>query len=271
MSLKVTILGCGSSTGVPRIGGPDDAGDWGSCDPTNPKNRRRRCSILVRHRSHAGATTILVDTSPDLREQLLDARCAHLDGVLVTHDHADQTHGFDDLRGVAFRMRRKVDVYSDRYCLDHLHQKFGYTFNTPAGSEYPPIAVAHEIEAGKPFEIGGAGDVVRVLPFLQDHGRIHSLGFRIGNFAYSPDVNGLPEDAFEALEGIDLWIVDALRYTPHPTHANVETALSWIARVKPRRAILTNLHMDLDYETLRCELPEKVEPAYDGMVLTLTA
>ena len=267
--LELTILGCGSSTGVPRIGGPDGAGDWGACDPANPKNRRRRCSILVRRKSPQGNTTVLIDTTPDLREQLLDARCADLDGVLITHDHADQTHGLDDLRAVAFVMRRRVDIYSDEFCLDSLHQKFGYAFSTPPGSAYPPILTSHEIAPHEPFEISGAGGAIPVLAFPQKHGRIDSLGFRIGKLAYSADVESLSEDSFAVLENLDLWIVDALRYTPHPTHANVATALEWIARVKPKRAILTNLHMDLDYETLRRELPIGVEPAFDGMVISI--
>lgn len=266
-TLEVTILGCGSSTGVPRIGGTDGAGDWGACDPANPKNRRRRCSVLVRRRHESSVTTVLVDTSPDMREQLLDAHCAHLDGVLITHDHADQTHGFDDLRAVTFRMRRLVDVYSDRATLCELKQKFGYTFETPPGRGYPPIVKAHEIDAGHSFEIAGEGGAIPVLPFPQQHGRIESLGFRFGRLAYSPDVSGLTDEAFAMLEGIDCWILDALRYTPHPTHANVETALEWIARVRPRRAILTNLHMDLDYNALRQQLPAGVEPAYDGMIV----
>jgi len=266
-TLEVTVLGCGSSTGVPRLGGPDGAGDWGACDPANPKNRRRRCSILVRRREGDGVTAVLVDTSPDLREQLLDARCGALDAALITHDHADQTHGLDDLRTIAYRMRRRVPVYSDRFCLDVLKQKFGYTFETPPGSEYPPIVEAHEIAAGEAFAIEAEGGAISVLPFAQTHGRIESLGFRIGPVAYSSDVNALPEESFAALEGLECWIVDALRYTPHPTHANVETALEWIARIRPRRAILTNLHMDLDYETLKRELPSGVEPAYDGMSL----
>jgi phosphoribosyl 1,2-cyclic phosphate phosphodiesterase len=270
-TLEITILGCGSSTGVPRLGGPDGAGDWGACDPNNPKNRRRRCSILLRRRDTQGTTAVLVDTSPDLREQLLDARCGHLDGVLITHDHADQTHGLDDLRTIAYRNRRRVDVYSDAFCLGVLKKKFGYTFETPPGSEYPPILKAHEIEAGRAFEIAGAGGAVSVLPIQVQHGRIHSLAFRFGTVAYAPDVSALPEEAFAALEGIECWIVDTLRYTPHPTHANLETALEWIARVKPQRAILTNLHLDLDYETLRRQLPPNVEPAYDGMVLSFTS
>ena len=268
-TLEVTILGCGSSTGVPRLGGPDNAGDWGACDPHNAKNRRRRCSILLRQSRDDGTTAVLVDTSPDLREQLLDARCAHLDGILITHDHADQTHGIDDLRTVAYRMHRRVDVYSDKLCLDILKQKFRYVFDTPAGSEYPPILNAHEIRPFEPFDVHGAGGAVSVLAFLQQHGRIHSLGFRLGSVAYSSDVSGMPDESFAALEGLECWILDALRYAPHPTHVNVETALAWIARVKPRRAILTNLHMDLDYETLKRELPEGVEPAYDGMTITL--
>jgi phosphoribosyl 1,2-cyclic phosphate phosphodiesterase len=268
-TLEITILGCGSSTGVPRIGGLDGAGDWGACDPANPKNRRRRCSLLVRRREGQGVTTVLVDTAPDLREQLLDAHCAHLDGVLITHDHADQTHGIDDLRAVAYGMHRRVDVYSDSACLAVLKQKFGYTFETPAGSEYPPILKAHEITPGQAFEIEGGGGAVPVLPFPQTHGRIQSLGFRFGPVAYSSDVNALSDEAFTMLEGLDCWILDALRYTSHPTHANVETALQWIARVKPRRAVLTNLHMDLDYGALKRALPDGVEPAYDGMTVAL--
>lgn len=268
-TLEATILGCGSSTGVPRLGGPDGAGDWGACDPANPKNRRRRCSILVRRRNGAGTTTVLVDTSPDLREQLLDVHCAALDGVLITHDHADQTHGLDDLRAITFRTGHRIDLFSDRHCLNELKQKFGYIFETPPGSQYPPIVTAREIAVGERFEIAGKGDAIAVLPFPQTHGRIQSLGFRFGPLAYSSDVNGLSEEAFAMLEGVECWILDALRHQPHPTHANVETALTWIARVRPRRAVLTNLHMDLDYEALRRELPPDVEPAYDGLTIAL--
>ena len=254
--LEATILGCGSSSGVPRLGGPDGAGDWGACDPANPKNRRSRCSLLVRRKSAAGETHVLVDTSPDMREQLLAARVAQLDAVLITHDHADQLHGIDDLRPVAYLMRRRVDVYSDAGTMDRIRQRFGYCFETPAGSDYPPILTAHALdEPFRPIEIAGAGGAVPVETFEQTHGRIHSLGFRFGPIAYSSDVNHLSDEALAVLEGVEIWIVDALRYTPHPTHANVETALGWIARVKPRRAILTNLHIDLDYETLKRELP----------------
>jgi phosphoribosyl 1,2-cyclic phosphate phosphodiesterase len=268
--LEVTILGCGSSGGVPRIGGPDGAGDWGACDPDNPKNYRRRCSILVRQKSDAGTTTVLVDTAPELREQLVMAKCGALDGLLVTHNHADQTHGLDDIRAVAYGMRRRVDLYSDRATLEGLDERFSYIFRTPQGSGYPPIATPHEIEPLQPFSIGGAGGAIPVLPFWQEHGNFGALGFRFGPVAYSSDVNALPEESIDALAGTDLWILDALRYTPHPTHAHVDLALEWIARVKPRHAVLTNLHIDLDYETLRNELPPGVEPAYDGMVLTVS-
>ena len=268
--LEITILGSGSSGGVPRIGGPDGAGDWGACDPGEPKNRRRRCSILVRRKSEHGATAVLVDTAPDLREQLIDAHVNHLDGVLITHDHADQLHGIDDLRALVLSMRKRIDVYADHLTLAGINRRFGYVFERPDGSDYPPILNAHEIaEPFRAFEISGEGGPVRILAFEQDHGRVRSLGFRFGNFAYSSDVSDLSEEAFATLEGLDCWVVDALRYTHHPTHANVETALKWIGRLKPKRAVLTNLHLDLDYETLKARLPPGVEPAYDGMVLTV--
>jgi phosphoribosyl 1,2-cyclic phosphate phosphodiesterase len=267
-SLEATILGCGSSGGVPRIGGPDGAGFWGACDPANPKNRRRRCSLLVRQKGANGNTTILVDTSPDMREQLIDARVSALDAVLITHDHADQLHGIDDLRMIAMNMRKRVDVYAEEEAFQRILGRFSYCFIQPPGSDYPAILNAHDIRTPfREFPIAGEGGRLPVLAFWQEHGQIRSLGFRFGPIAYSSDVNGLDEAAFAALEGVECWIVDALRYTPHPSHANVAQALEWIARVKPKRAILTNLHVDLDYETLRRELPPGVEPAYDGMKL----
>lgn len=266
--LSVTILGCGSSGGVPRLGGPDGSGNWGVCDPSNPKNTRRRCSALVKRESPRGTTTILVDTSPDLRQQLLDARTSALDAVVITHDHADQLHGIDDLRLVFHVTHRRLDMYGDEETLREVKRRFRYCFETPDGGVYPPILTPRVIsEPFREFAIEGAGGAIPVLPFWQQHGPIRSLGLRFGGIAYSSDVNGLPEESFAALEGLDCWIVDALRYTPHPTHANVETALAWIARVKPARAVLTNLHLDLDYDTLKRELPFGVEPAYDGMVI----
>jgi len=268
MTLEARILGCGSSGGVPRLG--ESAPNWGVCDPANPKNRRLRCSILVTQRGPRGETRILVDTSPDLREQLLAANVGKLDGVLITHDHADQLHGLDDLRVVTMNLKRRLDLWSDHYGLGGVRRKFGYCFESPPGSDYPPILNAHLIhEPFAPFDISGGGGAVQIMAFGQRHGRIRSLGFRFGTMAYSPDVDGLDEAAFAALSGVECWIVDALRHTPHPSHAHLARTLEWIARVKPRRAILTNMHVDMDYEALKRELPPGVEPAYDGMTLSL--
>ncbi|HEY5047620.1 MAG TPA: MBL fold metallo-hydrolase [Rhizomicrobium sp.] len=269
-TLEVTILGSGSSTGVPRVGGPDGKGDWGACDPTNPKNRRRRCSILLRRKGPGGETCVLVDTAPDLREQLLSARVARLDAVLITHDHADQLHGIDDLRAVAYAMRRRIDLYSDAQTMETIRQRFAYCFETPGDSGYPPILAAHGIpEPFQIFYVEGAGGSISVATFWQQHGRVRSLGFRFGSVAYSSDVNALDEEAFGILEGVEYWIVDALRRAPHPTHANVATALEWIERVRPKLGILTNLHLELDYETLKRELPPGIEPAFDGMTIAV--
>ena len=264
MTLKLTILGCGTSGGVPRVGN-----HWGACDPANPKNRRRRCSLLAERAGAGGSTTALVDTSPDLRQQLLDVGVGWLDGVLYTHDHADHTHGIDDLRMVSFNGRRRVDVYYDALTGQQLRERFSYCFKSR--SEYPAILDGHEIRAGEIVKISGPGGAIEALPFRQIHGQGETLGFRFGGIAYSPDVSGLPEESLTALEGLDVWILDALRYTPHPSHLSVEQALAYIARVKPKRAVLTHMHVDLDYETLRRELPEGVEPAFDGMVLTTDA
>jgi phosphoribosyl 1,2-cyclic phosphate phosphodiesterase len=268
VTLDVRILGCGSSGGVPRLGA-DDKPSWGACDPANPKNRRSRCSLLVRRKSAGGETRILIDTAPDLREQLLAANIGQLDGVLITHDHADQLHGMDDLRVVTMNKKQRLDVWTDHNAMPGMMGKFGYCFEQPPGSDYPPILNAHQIpEPFVPFEIDGAGGAIPVLAFGQRHGRIRSLGYRLGPVAYSPDVDGLDEAAFAALAGVECWIVDALRYKPHPSHAHLERTLEWIARVKPRRAVITNMHVDIDYETLKRELPPGVEPAYDGMTLT---
>jgi len=268
MSLEVRILGCGSSGGVPRLG--EGGPFWGACDPKNPRNRRSRCSILVTRRAPEGETRVLVDTSPDLREQLLAANVGVLDAVLITHDHADQLHGIDDLRVITMNMKRRLDLWSDMEGLAGVRKKFGYCFATPVGSDYPPILTAHEIkEPFTAFEIVGEGGGVPVRAFGQGHGRIRSLGYRFGPVAYSPDADHLDGHAFAALEGVDCWIVDALRHTPHPSHAHLARTLDWIARVKPARAILTNMHVDLDYDTLKRELPPGVEPAYDGMTLSI--
>lgn len=270
-TLRATILGCGSSGGVPRIGGADGRGIWGACDPHNPKNRRRRCSLLVERPGAQGTTTILVDTSPDMRAQLLDAQVSSLDAVLITHEHADQLHGVDDLRMVAMNMRRRVDVWSDSRTFEVVLERFGYCFRQPSGSDYPAILNAHTFpEPFAALEIDGAGGMIPLLAFRQGHGQIHSLGFRFGSLAYSSDVHELDDEAFTALAGIEVWIVDALRYTPHPSHSHVGRTLEWIARVKPKRAVLTNMHVDLDYEKLKAQLPQGVEPAFDGLQLEFT-
>lgn len=253
---KVTILGSGSSGGVPRIGG-----DWGACDPDEPRNRRMRCSILVQH----GATNALIDTSPDMREQLLMAHIGHLHGVLYTHSHADQANGIDDLRMVVMNMRKRVNVYADEVTFNELNARFGYCFSQAEGTSYPAILNGHLIHDVAHVE--GPGGVIEAKPFLVDHGGAHCVGYRFGHFAYTPDIVRLPEEGFAAIAGVDCWIVDALRYTPHPTHTHLARTLEWIARVKPKLAVLTNLHIDMDYQTLLRELPEGVVPGYDGMVL----
>ena len=261
MSLRLTILGCGSSAGVPRVGV-----GWGACDPSNPRNRRRRCSILVERTAPGGATTsVLIDTTPDLRDQLLGADVRRLDAVLYTHEHADHIHGIDDLRPLVILMRRRIPVYADRMTSEVLQMRFGYCFQSPAGSSYPPILDMLHLEHGSTTVVAGPGGPVEALPFRMVHGDIDALGFRFGRIAYAPDVSQMPEESFRYLEDLDVLILDALRYAPHPTHFSVSEALEVIDRVKPKRAILTNLHTDLDYETLSRELPPGVEPAYDGL------
>jgi phosphoribosyl 1,2-cyclic phosphate phosphodiesterase len=260
MTLTFTILGCGSSGGVPR-----PALGWGASDPANPKNRRRRCSMLVERRDGAGCTRILIDTSPDLREQLIDAEVDWIDGVLYTHEHADHTHGIDDLRALYMHKRRRLDAYLDDATSRVLFHRFGYCFVTPPGSNYPPIMNEHRIKPGEAVTIQGEGGPITVLPFLQDHGDIPSLGFRFGGVAYSSDLVDLPNESLPLLADLDIWVVDALRYRAHESHFNVEDALRWIERLAPRRAILTNMHADLDYDALRSKLPGHVEPAYDGL------
>lgn len=261
MSLRFTILGCGSSMGVPRV-----ALGWGDCDPNEPKNRRRRCALLVERVQGPGQVTrLLVDAGPDIREQLLEANVDWVDGVLITHEHADHTHGLDDLRPMFVAHKRRVDVYMDESTSVDLHARFGYCFRTPAGSNYPPIMAEHRLTPGQPTTVNGQGGPIAFLPFLQDHGDIVSLGFRFGDVAYSTDLKSLPPDSVASLEGLDIWIVDALRKAPHPSHMNLDESLQWIARIKPRRAILTDMHTDLDYQTLRRTLPKDVEPAFDGM------
>ncbi len=259
-TLRLTILGCGSSGGVPRLGGV-----WGDCDPSNPKNRRRRCSLLVERDGPDGTTTVLIDTSPDLRSQLLDTGTGRLDGVVYTHSHADHVHGIDDLRMIVFNMRARVPVWADGSTQNALLSRFGYAFVQPEGSPYPPILDLRTIDGA--FEVTGPGGAIRFEPFEVDHGSMDTLGFRIGAAAYLPDVATIPESAWAYLANLDTWIVDALRRTPHPTHAHLDRTLEWIDRVKPKNAVLTNMHIDLDYATVASETPANIVPAYDGMVL----
>jgi phosphoribosyl 1,2-cyclic phosphate phosphodiesterase len=264
MTLKFTILGCGSSAGVPR-----PALGWGACDPNNPKNRRRRTSFLVERHNSGGVTRVLIDTPPDLREQLLDADVDWVDAVLYTHEHADHTHGIDDLRSLYLKKRRLVDVYLDEQTAAMMHTRFGYCFKSPPGSEYPPMVGEHRLVAGHEIAIEGQGGAITALPIVQQHGDIPSLGFRFGKLAYSCDLSGMPSASVAALADLDVWIVDALRYRPHPSHFSLDDALAWIERLKPRRAILTNLHADLDYEAVRKAVPPHVEPAFDGMTFEI--
>ena len=260
--LRVTILGCGSSGGVPRV-----AQGWGKCDPAEPRNRRRRCSILVERIGEAGITRVLIDTSPDLREQLLAAGVERLDAVLFTHEHADHTHGIDDLRPLVIAMRRRIPVWADDRTFALLTARFGYAFLTPPGSEYPPILVANRLEAGTIATIEGDGGPIAFEPVELRHGNQPALAFRFGDIAYAPDVNGIPDAAAARFAGLDCWILDALRETPHPSHFSLSEALDWIARMRPGRAVLTNLHTDLDYRTLAARLPAGIEPAYDGLTI----
>jgi phosphoribosyl 1,2-cyclic phosphate phosphodiesterase len=240
---------------------------WGRCDPSNPRNRRRRCALLVQRGSGNRQTTVLVDTPPEVREQLLDAGVGTLDGVLYTHDHADHTHGIDDLRGVFFNIKRRVPIWADAATRAALEARFEYCFRQQPGSGYPSILEAATIAPPEPVRIEGTGGAVEAVPIPLEHGSMPSLGFRFGNVAYSPDVGGIPESSVPLLRGLDLWIIDALRPTPHPSHFSVQQALDWVAYVGARRAILTHMTVELDYETLRRQVPPNVEVGYDGMVV----
>ncbi len=252
--MRVTILGCGASGGVPLI-----TGEWGVCDQTNPKNRRLRASIAIEKDN----TTLVVDTSPDLREQCLAAGIQKIDAVLYTHSHADHTHGLDDLRPFLHTTKRPLPIYTNEETISFLKERFWYAF--PVDDIQPDIYSAfltpHAIEG--PFQVGE----VNIQPFVQGHGYSTSLGFRFGKVAYSTDVVELGEEAFRTLEGVDVWIVDCITMEPRPTHAHLAKTLEWIERVRPRQAYLTHMSHLLDYDTLLKDLPKGVEPAYDGLVI----
>lgn len=262
----MTVLGCGSSPGTPRI-----TGDWGACDPDNPRNRRLRAAAMVERIAASGATTrVIIDTGPDFRQQMIAAGVGHLDAVLYTHAHADHIHGIDDLRGYALASRALVDIYADKPTLERLDEGFGYCFRTPPGSSYPPILRAHQIGHDEPVTIEGQGGPLTFTPLPQVHGDIISLGFRVGNIAYCPDVSEFPSETAERLHDLDLLVIDALQHKPHPSHFSLAETLAWVERLKPRRAVLTHMHIPLDYATVLAETPEHVEPAYDGMQIEFT-
>jgi phosphoribosyl 1,2-cyclic phosphate phosphodiesterase len=266
---RFTILGCGSSPGVPRI-----TGDWGACDPQNPKNRRTRASFLVEQFGPDGVTTVVIDTGPDFRTQMIAAGVAEIDAVLYTHPHADHIHGIDDIRGFVLQNHRQVPIWADEPTMERIREGFGYCLKTPAGSMYPPIITEHLIEPkDAPVTIDGRGGAVTFRPHLQVHGQIHSLGFRIGDVAYCSDVSDFPEETVPRLLNLDVMIIDALQYRYHSSHLSLSQALEWIDRLKPSRAILTHMHVPLDYDTVQKETPDHVEPAYDGLrfEISLTA
>ena len=259
--LEFTILGCGSSGGVPRLGG-----QWGDCNPDNPKNYRRRCSMLVERRTPDGTTSVLIDTSPDLRAQLLDANVGALDGAIFTHSHADHVHGLDDLRMIVFNTRKRLPVWADKKTSDSLMERFTYAFVQPDGSPYPPILDLKPMT--EKILIRGAGGEIQFEPFEVEHGNMNALGFRVGPLAYLPDVSAMKPKAWQAVMGADCWVLDALRRAPHPSHSHLEQSLKWIAKTDVKKAVLTNMHIDLDYDTLCQELPKNVQPAFDGMTLS---
>jgi phosphoribosyl 1,2-cyclic phosphate phosphodiesterase len=261
--LRLTILGCGSSPGTPRI-----TGDWGLCDPANPRNRRMRASALVeRIARNGGVTRVVIDTGPDFREQMLMARVPRLDAAIYTHSHADHIHGIDDLRGFVLEQRRLMDVYGDTPTMTRLRQGFGYCFETPPGSFYPPILRGHLIDHAVPVVIEGEGGPLTFEPLPQFHGEIITLGFRIGGIAYCPDISGFPDTTAARLADLDVLVIDALQYKTHPSHLSLGQALDWIARLAPKRALLTHMHVPMDYATVLKETPDNVEPAYDGLAL----
>lgn len=251
---------------------PRADGEWGACDPADPRNRRSRCSLLARRKADVGGgeeTTVLIDTSPDLRLQTAAAGATRIDAVLLTHDHADQAHGIDDLRAFFIRHRRRIPLHADADTRRTLQRRFDYIFESQGG--YPAICDLHPLPPhGERWAVDGPSGPVPIESFPVDHGVVSCAGFRLGPVGYAPDVVRMPGAAMQALEGVEVLIVDALRDRPHPTHAHLALTLEWIAAIRPRRAILTNMHIDLDFAELSARLPAGVEPAYDGLRFEVT-
>ncbi|MCP4182623.1 MAG: MBL fold metallo-hydrolase [Hyphomicrobiales bacterium] len=267
--LRFTILGCSSSPGVPRIGG-----NWGDCNPDNPKNRRTRCSLAVERISASGKTVVVVDTGPDFRQQTLNAKIDKLDGVLYTHAHADHIHGIDDLRGFALMQRERINIYSSQYTIGRLHDSFGYCFKSPNPEMYPPIISPNVIEPLEPVTIEGEGGPITALPIPQLHGPIKSLGFRFDcgsrrDVCYSSDISGIEPDIEKQFENLGTWILDSLQYKSHISHFSFSEALAWVDKMKPDNAILTHMHIPLDYDTVQQATPDHIEPAHDGLNFTV--
>ena len=258
---KFTILGCGSSGGVPRLGN-----QWGACDPENKKNYRLRCSLLIEKFGPAGVTTILIDSGPDMRQQLLKAGTRTLDGVVYTHSHADHVNGIDDLRMIVLNLKKRLNVWADKKTEVRLVRCFDYAFKQLKGSNYPPILEINRIDKDE-ININGAGGIIKLQTLKVQHGMIDALGFRISNLAYIPDVSDIYGETWGKLNGLEVLIIDALRYRPHSSHTHVEKTLSWIETIKPLKAYLTNMHTDLDYEKLNSETPKHITPAYDGLTI----
>ena len=259
MKIKIDILGCGSSSGVPAIGNY-----WGVCDPKNPKNKRLRSSILI---TSERKTKILIDATPDLRQQLLNANVKYLDAVLITHAHADHIHGVDDFRFLNVLMKNHLNLYANKKVLDEIKKKFSYVFEKlkkeANGFYYKPCLVPKTIN--KSFMI----NELKITSFQQNHGFCESTGYRINNVAYSTDVVDLDDNAFSKLKNLDLWIVDCLRFKPHTTHSHFDKTIGWIDKVKPKKAILTHMNTEVDYNTITKMLPKNCYAAFDGLTINV--